>query len=79
MNIQRAAYDVSSRLSQRMRLMPHVSLGTFSVLPKLDGDGYPIPDSWVLPGRRVVNTDELYALASRNNWPIIIHCKGVSP
>ncbi len=52
---------------------PHATLGNFTVLPKLDGAGHPIPNRWVLPGCWVVETDELYLLAKRNNWPIVVH------
>lgn len=72
MSKQRAPRNTAS-LAQRMRLMPHVTLGVITVLPKLHYDGNPLPDRWVLPGRRIVTTKELYAIAERNNWPISIH------
>jgi len=40
------------------------------ILPQMDDEWQPIEGMWVLPGRRVLTTQELLALVDRNNWSI---------
>ena len=55
-----------------MPCTPRARLGEIVVLPQVDDDWQPIPDRWILPGCHVVCTEELYAIASRNHWPITL-------
>ena len=56
----------------RIPCTPRARLGEIEALPQVDDDWNPIPDRWVLPGCHVVSTEELYAIASRNHWPITL-------
>ena len=55
-----------------MPFSPRVRLGEIVVLPYVNDDWQLVPDRWVLPGCHVVSTEELYAIASRNHWPITL-------
>ena len=57
----------------RMPFMPRARLGEIVVLPQVATDWQPIPDHWVLPCCRVVSTDDLQAIASRNHWTLTIY------
>lgn len=51
----------------------HMNLGRYVIQPQVDDAGNVIADKWVLPGRRVLTTQECQHLAARNEWPIQIH------
>lgn len=57
----------------RMPIIPRAKLGEIVLLPQVDDDWQPIPDQWVLPGCHVVCTDDLHAIASRNQWTITFY------
>lgn len=51
---------------------PRMELGRFTLLPQYDRANNVIDDKWVLPGRRVLTTEECMQLAARNEWSVRI-------
>lgn len=46
-------------------------VGPFVIVQQEKWAGRPIEDRWVLPGRSVVSTEELYDLAKNNDWAVL--------
>lgn len=51
---------------------PRARLGDTEILPLVDDDWQPVQDQWVLPGRRVLTTEELRALADARGVDLTI-------
>ena len=59
----RSKTDPLDEKAKRFPRTPRIVLGAIIILPELDEDNRPIKDSWVVPGRRVMTTDEVKAMA----------------
>jgi hypothetical protein len=53
--------------------LPRLELGEYTLLPLVDDEWEPVfPHQWVLPGRRVLTTEEVCALAAERGLSVSI-------
>ena len=67
-----ATVDAMGERAKRMPPHPRAEFGPYTLLPAVDDDWQPIAGQWVLPGRRVVTTTELQALAQARGMALSI-------
>ena len=71
-NAVAAPVDAMGERAKRLPPYPRLELGPYTILPQVDDDWQPIAGKWVLPGRRVVTTMYLEALAQSRGWALSI-------
>lgn len=54
--------------ARRMPPMPRIVMNAMVILPLVDDEWQPVKDQWVLPGRRVLTTQEVRDLANARGW-----------
>jgi len=52
--------------------LPRLELGDYTILPLVNDEWEPVVGMWVLPGRRVLTTEEVRALAAERDLPVSI-------
>lgn len=74
MDMRVAAVDAMGERAKRMPPAPRFYVGPYTFLPLVDDAWEPVKDKWVLPGRQVLTTDEVVALAqARGLTPVTIY------
>lgn len=58
--------------AKRMPPLPRLELGPYTLLPQVDDEWQPIDGRWVLPGRQVLTTEQVRALAQARGLPVSI-------
>ena len=65
--------DVGCRLPPRPRAVLYgVVRDPLVLVPAMDDSWRPIENLWALPGRAVLTTDELHALATARGWVCVV-------
>lgn len=50
--------------------LPRLVLNGMVLIPQTDANWVPLPDMWILPGGRLVNTQQVEVLAEENGWTL---------
>lgn len=53
--------------------LPRLELNGMQILPLVNDAWEPVKDRWVLPGRAVLSTDEVRALAADRGWSVSLN------
>jgi hypothetical protein len=69
-NAMAATVDAMGERAKRMPPSPRAVVNGVTILPLVDEEWHPVKDMWVLPGRGVLTSEELSALAAANQMPL---------
>lgn len=66
------AIDAMGERGKWMPPFPRIELGDYIILPLVNEWWEPVVGMWVLPGRRVLTSEQVRDLAAARGWPISI-------
>lgn len=62
--------SMGEKASGRIPPIPRLLVNNIVIMPLVDDEWKPLQDQWVLPGCRVLTTDEVRTLAAAHGWAV---------